>query len=59
MQATKKRPTKKGHAPKPDDPTQYERFLEAARKAQAAQTEKEADHAFQKVARPPKPTAGK
>ena len=36
--------------PKPDDPAQYKRFLEAARKAQADETEKGANRAFKKVA---------
>jgi hypothetical protein len=35
---------------KPDDPKQYERFLEAAKKAEADETEKGADRAFKKVA---------
>jgi hypothetical protein len=33
-----------------DDPAQYERFLEAARKAEADETEEGADRAFKKVA---------
>ena len=37
-------------APKPDDPAQYKRFLEAAREAQADKTEGGADRAFKKVA---------
>ena len=44
--------------PKPDDPKQYKRFLEAAREAEADDTEKGADKAFKEVARksnrPPK-----
>lgn len=35
--------------PKPDDPEQYKRFLEAARKAEADETEDGADRAFKKV----------
>jgi hypothetical protein len=35
--------------PKPDDSAQYKRFLEAARKAEADETEKGADKAFKKV----------
>jgi len=35
--------------PKPDDPEQYKRFLEAARKAQADETKEGADRAFKKV----------
>jgi hypothetical protein len=35
---------------KPDDPAQYKRFVEAARKAEADETEKGADRAFKKVA---------
>jgi hypothetical protein len=38
--------------PKPDDPAQYERFLEAARKAGADETKEGADRAFKKVAKP-------
>ena len=48
--------------PKPDDPAQYKRFLEAARKAEADETEKGADRAFKKVSpgRPqPQPRATK
>ena len=41
--------------PKPDDPKQYERFLEAARKAEADETREGADRAFKKVALPKKP----
>jgi hypothetical protein len=36
--------------PKPDDPAQYKRFLEAAREAEADETKEAADSAFQKVA---------
>jgi hypothetical protein len=35
---------------KPDDPAQYKRFIEAAKKAEADETEKGADRAFKKVA---------
>jgi hypothetical protein len=35
--------------PKPDDPAQYRRFLEAAREAEADDTDKGADRAFKKV----------
>jgi hypothetical protein len=35
--------------PKPDDPAQFKRFLEAARKAEADETEEGADRAFKKV----------
>lgn len=44
--------------PKPDDPEQYKRFLEAAKEAQADKTEAGADRAFKTVAKPiraPKP----
>ena len=34
---------------KPDDPAQYKRFLEAARKAQAEDSKEAADKAFEKV----------
>jgi hypothetical protein len=36
---------------KPDDPEQYKRFLEAARKAQADESEEGARRAFDKVVR--------
>ena len=36
-------------APKPDDPAQYKRFLEAARKAEADESKEGADRAFKKV----------
>jgi hypothetical protein len=41
---------------KPDDPAQYKRFLEAARAAEADETEEGADRAFKKVTakKPPK-----
>ena len=41
---------------KPDDPEQYKRFLEAAKKAEADKTKEGADRAFKKVTakRPPK-----
>jgi hypothetical protein len=35
---------------KPDDPPQYKRFLEAAREAEADESEEEADRAFKKIA---------
>jgi gamma-glutamyltranspeptidase len=34
---------------KPDDPEQYKRFIEAAKKAEADETERSADKAFKKV----------
>lgn len=37
---------------KPDDPAQYKRFLEAAREAEADETEKGADKAFKSVVSP-------
>ncbi|TWC05586.1 hypothetical protein FBZ93_103606 [Bradyrhizobium macuxiense] len=37
---------------KPDDPEQSKRFLEAAKEAEADETEKGADKAFNKVAKP-------
>lgn len=40
--------------PKPDDPAQYKRFIEAAREAEADETKEGADRAFKKVARPKK-----
>jgi len=39
--------------PKPDDLEQYKRFLEAAKNAEADESEEGADHAFRKVV-PPK-----
>jgi hypothetical protein len=41
--------TKSKQGRKPDDPAQYKRFLEAARKAEADETEKGADRAFKKI----------
>jgi hypothetical protein len=45
--------TRKESKPKPDDPAQYKRFLEAAREAKADETKEGADSAFKKVAKPP------
>jgi hypothetical protein len=44
-----------GNRSKPDDPEQSKRFIEAAREAQADETEAGADRAFKKVAKGPKP----
>jgi hypothetical protein len=41
----KKQPTK-------DDPEQYKRFLEAAKEAEADETEAGADKAFKKIVKP-------
>jgi hypothetical protein len=41
-------------APKPDDPAQAKRFVEAAREAQADESEEAADRAFKKIAQQPK-----
>jgi hypothetical protein len=38
---------------KPDDPEHYKRFLEAAKEAEADETEKGADRAFKRVAKQP------
>jgi hypothetical protein len=38
---------------KPDDPEQSKRFIDAAREAEADETEKGADSAFKKVASKP------
>jgi hypothetical protein len=40
---------------KPDDPAQYKRFVEAARKAEADETEAGANKAFKKVTSAKKP----
>ena len=40
---------------KPDDPEQYKRFVEAAKKAEADETEEGADRAFKRVASTKKP----
>lgn len=40
--------------PKRDDPKQYKRFLEAAKKAEADDTEESADKAFKRIALPKK-----
>jgi hypothetical protein len=42
-------------APKPDDPAQSKRFIDAAREAEADETEEGADEAFRKVVKPGKP----
>jgi hypothetical protein len=41
--------TKPKPKPKPDDPEQSKRFIEAAREAEADETEEGADRAFKKV----------
>ncbi len=41
--------TKEHKKPKPDDPAQYKRFLEAAREAEADKTKEAADRAFKEV----------
>jgi len=46
--------TSKGSRSKPDDPQQSKRFIDAARQAEADETEKGADRAFKSVAKPPK-----
>jgi hypothetical protein len=43
--------------PKQDDPEQSKRFIEAAKKAQADESEEGAEKAFKKIARPQKPKA--
>lgn len=43
--------------PKPDDPKQYERFVAAAREAEADETEQGADKAFKRVTQRPSPKA--
>jgi hypothetical protein len=40
--------------PKPDDPTQYKRFVDAAQQAEADETRKGADRAFKQIVKPPK-----
>ena len=40
-----------GKEPKPDDPAQSKRFIDAAREAEADETEKGAEIAFDKVVR--------
>ena len=58
MQATGK---KSGSRPEktagltPDDPAQSKRFIDAAREAEADETERGADAAFKKVIQQPKP----
>ncbi len=49
----------KKESPKPDDPAQHKRFLEAAREAQADDTEEGADRAFKKVVSPKQKPAQK
>jgi hypothetical protein len=41
--------------PKPDDPEQSKRFIQAAVEAEAAETENAADKAFKAVVKPRKP----
>lgn len=41
--------------PRQDDPEQYKRFLEAAKVAEADETEKGAEKAFKAVVKPRKP----
>ncbi len=48
--------TAKTKCPEADDPEQSRRFMEAARNAEAAETEEEADRAFRKVAGPASPS---
>jgi hypothetical protein len=43
--------------PKPDDPAQYKRFVEAAKKSEADETEEGADKAFNKIVKRPKETS--
>lgn len=45
--------------PKLDDPDQSKRFIEAARKAEADETEEGADRAFKKIISSPKPKLSK
>jgi hypothetical protein len=52
MTSSTKADPKKG---KQDDPEQYKRFLEAAKKAEADETAKGADKAFRSVVKPRKP----
>lgn len=41
--------------PKPDDLAQSKRFIDAAREAEADESEKGADRAFKKIVQPKKP----
>jgi hypothetical protein len=43
------KPTPNASRSKPDDPEQSKRFIEAARKAEADETEEGAERAFKKV----------
>jgi hypothetical protein len=43
----------KKQRPNKDDPEQSKRFIDAAREAEADETEEGADKAFKKVTRPP------
>jgi hypothetical protein len=51
-------PKSRKPALKPDDPEQSKRFLEAAREAEADETEKGAERAFKTVAKPRKANRG-
>jgi len=44
--------------PKPDDPAQSKRFIDAAREAEADETEEGADKAFKKVVKGRPPSNG-
>jgi hypothetical protein len=45
--------------PKPDDPAQYKRFIEAAREAGVDESEKGAERAFRKVTSKDRPSQKK
>ena len=49
----------KQKTPMQDDPEQSKRFIDAAREAEADETEAGADRAFKKVAKPVPPTSKK
>ena len=50
-----KQPKAAKDKPAQDDPEQYQRFLEAAKAAEADETAKGADKAFRSVVKPRKP----
>lgn len=48
--------TRKSAKRQPDDPEQYKRFLEAAKKAEASEDPKALDKALRKIVKTGKPT---
>ena len=53
--ASATKPTPNASTSKPDNPAQSKRFIEAAREAQADETEEGAERAFKGIAQKPRP----